>query len=172
MSRKASLSAADKASFGRPRLYAIRAAYGPLGKQPDNFAESIIVLHDEGDCQVGGVVRHAVAAQALCLREDATVVVLDVAALRRDVDAVAERTPDKKKARGRGKRGWQQALEAEAKTRDVLGKNCGRPIAKALARLLMRATTGATLVARDALAGVALKLALTRDPHASSCHGI
>ena len=79
-------------------------------------------------------------------------------------------TRDSKKARGRGKRGWQQALEAECKTRDVLGKDCGRPIAKALARLLMRAPTGATLVARAPLAGIALKLALSRDPHAASCN--
>ena len=124
------------------------------------------MLDDEG----GGVVRHAAAARALCFDDDTTVVVLDVAALRRDVDNAAERTQDTKKARGRGKRGWQQALEAECKTRDVLGKDCGRPIAKALARLLMRATTGATLVARGALAGIALKLALTRDPHAATCN--
>ena len=38
----------------------------------------------------------------------------------------------------------------------------------ALARLLMRATTGATLVARGNLAAVALKLALTRDAHAAT----
>ena len=165
MSRKANISATEKAAFGRPRLYAVRAHYGPLDKQPDQFAGAVVVLDDEGE----GVVRHAAAAQALCFDEDTTVVVLDVAALRRDVDAAAE-TRDSKKARGRGKRGWQQALEAECKTRDVLGKDCGRPIAKALARLLMRAPTGATLVARGALAGVALKLALTRDPHAATCN--
>ncbi len=163
MSRKANISATEKAAFGRPRLYAVRAHYGPLDKQPDQFSGAVVVLDDEG----GGVVRHAAAAQALCFDEDTTVVVLDVAALRRDVDAAAE-TRDSKKARGRGKRGWQQALEAECKTRDVLGKDCGRPIAKALARLLMRATTGATLVARGALAGIALKLALTRDFHAAT----
>ena len=39
-----------------------------------------------------------------------------------------------------------------------------------MARLLMRAPTGATLVARGALAGVALKLALTRDAHAATCN--
>ena len=52
----------------------------------------------------------------------------------------------------------------------MLGKDCGRPIAKALARLLMRAPTGATLVARGNLAAVALKLALTRDAHAATCN--
>ena len=165
MSRKANISASEKAAFGRPRLYAVRAHYGPLDKQPDQFSGAVVVLDDEGE----GVARHAAAAQALCFDEDTTVVVLDVAALRRDVDAAAE-TRDTKKTRGRGKRGWQQALEAECKTRDVLGKDCGRPIAKALARLLMRATTGATLVARGALAGVALKLALSRDPHATTCN--
>ena len=165
MSRKANISATEKAAFGRPRLYAVRAHYGPLDKQPDQFSGAVVVLDDEGE----GVVRHAAAAQALCFDEDTTVVVLDVAALRRDVDAAAERTRDKK-TRGRGKRGWSAALEAEAKTRDVLGKDCGRPIAKALARLLMRAPTGATLVARGALAGVALKLALTRDAHAATCN--
>ena len=165
MSRKANISATEKATFGRPRLYAVRAHYGPLDKQPDQFAGAVVVLDDEGE----GVVRHAAAARALCFDDDTTVVVLDVAALRRDVDAAAE-TRDSKKARGRGKRGWQQALEAECKTRDVLGKDCGRPIAKALARLLMRAPTGATLVARGALAGVALKLALTRDAHAATCN--
>ena len=165
MSRKANISATEKATFGRPRLYAVRAHYGPLDKQPDQFSGAVVVLDDEGE----GVVRHAAAAQALCFDEDTTVVVLDVAALRRDVDAAAE-TRDSKKARGRGKRGWQQALEAECKNRDVLGKDCGRPIAKALARLLMRAPTGATLVARGALAGIALKLALSRDPHAASCN--
>ena len=166
MSRKANISATEKAAFGRPRLYAVRAHYVPLDKQPDQFAGAVVVLDDEGE----GVVRHAAAAQALCFDEDTTVVVLDVAALRRDVDNAVERTRDTKKARGRGKRGWQQALEAECKTRDVLGKDCGRPIAKALARLLMRAPTGATLVARGALAGVALKLALTRDAHAATCN--
>ena len=165
MSRKANISATEKATFGRPRLYAVRAHYGPLDKQPDQFAGSTIILDDEEN----GVVRHAAAAQALCFDEDTTVVVLDVAALRRDIDAAAERTRDKK-TRGRGKRGWQQALEAECKTRDVLGKDCGRPIAKALARLLMRAPTGATLVARGALAAVALKLALSRDAHAATCN--
>ena len=165
MSRKANISATEKATFGRPRLYAVRAHYGPLDKQPDQFAGAVVVLDDEGE----GVVRHAAAARALCFDEDTTVVVLDVAALRRDIDAAAERTRDKK-TRGRGKRGWQQALEAECKTRDVLGKDCGRPIAKALARLLMRATTGATLVARGNLAAVALKLALTRDAHAATCN--
>ena len=165
MSRKANISATEKATFGRPRLYAVRAHYGPLDKQPDQFAGAVVVLDDEGE----GVVRHAAAARALCFDEDTTVVVLDMAALRRDIDAAAERTCDKK-TRGRGKRGWQQALEAECKTRDVLGKDCGRPIAKALARLLMRATTGATLVARGNLAAVALKLALTRDAHAATCN--
>ena len=165
MSRKANISATEKATFGRPRLYAVRAHYGPLDKQPDQFAGAVVVLDDEGE----GVVRHAAAARALCFDEDTTVVVLDVAALRRDIDAAAERTRDKK-TRGRGKRGWQQALEAECKTRDMLGKDCGRPIAKALARLLMRATTGATLVARGNLAAVALKLALTRDAHAATCN--
>ena len=165
MSRKANISALEKAAFGRPRLYAVRAHYGPLDKQPDQFSGAVVVLDDEGE----GVVRHAAAAQALCFDEDTTVVVLDVAALRRDVDAAAERTRDKK-TRGRGKRGWSAALEAEAKTRDVLGKDCGRPIAKALARLLMRAPTGATLVARGNLAAVALKLALTRDAHAATCN--
>ena len=102
MSRKANISATVKAAFGRPRLYAVRAHYGPLDKQPDQFAGAVIILDDEGE----GVVRHAAAAQALCFDEDTTVVVLDVAALRRDVDAAAE-TRDSKKARGRGKRGWQ-----------------------------------------------------------------
>ena len=54
------------------------------------------MLDDEGE----GVVRHAAAAQALCFDEDTTVVVLDVAALRRDVDAAAE-TRDSKSARPR-----------------------------------------------------------------------
>ena len=165
MSRKANISATEKATFGRPRLYAVRAHYGPLDKQPDQFSGAVVVLDDEGE----GVVRHAAAARALCFDEDTTVVVLDVAALRRDIDAAAE-TRDSKKARGRGKRGWQQALEAECKNRDVLGKDCGRPIAKALARLLMRAPTGATLVARGNLAAVALKLALTRDAHAAAAN--
>ena len=92
MSRKANISATEKATFGRPRLYAVRAHYGPLDKQPDQFAGAVVVLDDEGE----GVVRHAAAARALCFDEDTTVVVLDVAALRRDIDAAAERTRDKK----------------------------------------------------------------------------
>ena len=154
-----------KATFGRPRLYAVRAHYGPLDKQPDQFAGAVVVLDDEGE----GVVRHAAAARALCFDEDTTVVRARRGSApprhRRGRGAHATR-----KARGRGKRGWQQALEAECKTRDVLGKDRGRPIAKALARSLMRATTGATLVARGNLAGVALKLALTRDAHAATCN--
>ena len=58
MSRKANISATEKATFGRPRLYAVRAHYGPLDKQPDQFSGAVVVLDDEGE----GVVRHAAAA--------------------------------------------------------------------------------------------------------------
>ena len=70
MSRKANISATEKATFGRPRLYAVRAHYGPLDKQPDQFSGAVVVLDDEGE----GVVRHAAAARALCFDEDTTVV--------------------------------------------------------------------------------------------------
>ena len=94
MSRKANISATEKATFGRPRLYAVRAHYGPLDKQPDQFSGAVVVLDDEGE----GVVRHAAAARALCFDEDTTVVVLDVAALRRDIDAAAETRDSKRRA--------------------------------------------------------------------------
>ena len=48
MSRKANISATEKATFGRPRPYAVRAHYGPLDKQPDQFAGAVVVLDDEG----------------------------------------------------------------------------------------------------------------------------
>ena len=50
MSRKANISATEKAAFGRPRLYAVRAHYGPLDKQPDQFSGAVVVLDDEGAC--------------------------------------------------------------------------------------------------------------------------
>ena len=42
MSRKANISATEKAAFGRPRIYAVRAHYGPLDKQPDQFAGAVV----------------------------------------------------------------------------------------------------------------------------------
>ena len=202
MSRKHGV---DKSAWARPRFYALSGGYGPLKASSATFSGAVVVLDDGSERAerdgLASAAAHAAAARALCLGDGEApaapaVVVLDLSALRRGVDAAAAAPPAadgepgvdaaappappadgeprrraKKKKRGgegRGRRGWAAALEAEAADARALGRDVGRPLAKALERLTMRAAGGVAVVARGRLAGAALKLACCRD----DAHGV
>ena len=138
---------------------------------------------------------HAACARDLVLGEvercaARTVVVLDLEPLRREFEsgggasavtrpakgaAAAAAAAEALEGGGRGDhhdasgaRSWASAVLAEASKRDALGKSIGKPVAKALNKLMM-SSSKLTLVARGHLAPLALKLARTADTHAAGC---
>ncbi|KAJ1461678.1 CobW/HypB/UreG, nucleotide-binding domain-containing protein [Pelagophyceae sp. CCMP2097] len=176
MSRKAKVSDVEKEAWGRIRLRVVAGAYGPLKPGPGAFDGAIVILADdlgEGGGGPAGLLRYADVARKLVLSDDddwrgaRTLVVVDLEALRREIEAGGgdPGRSTKAAASDEGKRSWASVLDSEGAKRKDLGKLVGKPVAKALVKLMM-ASSRMTLVASEHLAPLALKLATTPDAHA------
>ena len=204
MSRKARIRDEEKDDWDRVRLYIASSGYGPLKPTPTAFHGATVVLWDGEEDRagpLGGLLAHVNAARDICLDHqgggDQSVVVVDLSALRRRVEADAatdtatyaataaalprseatgkidddcKNVISKERKNYRAAASWKHLLEAEGATREELGKVVGRPVAKALTRLMMTSVDGSvTLVARGLLAAVALKIMRTPDVRAAGC---
>eukprot|EP01052_Picozoa_sp_SAG31_P038899 SAG31_NODE_5286_length_2632_cov_2.478484_1_plen_585_part_01 len=185
MSRKARIRDEEKAEWGRVRMYVANSGYGPLKPTADAFRSAIVVLWDgvegvEEEWPNGALLVHMDAARELFLMSDhhkPALVVMDLSGLRHRVEQAAitavpalEEGADGADSPRCMPKNWQQSLEAEGASCAELGKVVGRPVAKALAKLLMKTVDGSvTLVARGSLAAVALKLVRTPDARANGC---
>ena len=193
MSRKARIRDEEKAAWDKVRMYVVSCGYGPLKPTATAFHGATVVLwdgtndEDVADQRLGGLLAHAKATRKICRDDENVLVVVDLSAVRRSrncrvadaaaVTAIKGSEPaddigggDTSPRHVLPPANWAQLLEAEGATREELGKVVGRPVAKALARLLMKSVDGSvTLVAQGLLAAVALKILRTSDVRAAGC---
>jgi hypothetical protein len=148
-------------------MFGVNLHYSIMKPKPGSFDGATIILSDSNDAtnNAGHVlVRHAAMVRTLLFGSAAgpgvaepctssPVVLLDLEPLRFEAES-KELT-------------WELLLEGEGATRDQLNKAIGKPVVRALNKLMM-GSTGATLVACGRLCPLAIKLLRTTDPHGAA----
>ena len=165
MSRKALIEDEEKEEWSRVRMFTASLGHGPLKSQHATAFDGAVVVLTDDKKQVPGLLEHAKGlAYTLNAEGGGTcsrpVVVMDLSQMKRSMDGDGdEQAPPPSppqpivaiaggggKGKSKKKRdknappppppGWSNAVDAESATSEELTKSVGRPIAKALSRLM------------------------------------